>query len=114
VVNGWNARCNTTQNGNLATVWNQKLPITPKVGEWYRPEIKAIGNEISFYIDGKLQFKRNDDLHPSGGVGLAVLDAIVDFDNVVIEGPDIPDAGPSGYAVHPKSKLATTWGRIRQ
>ena len=40
--------------------------------------------------------------------------AIVEFDNVVIKGPDIPDAGPSGYSVILRGKLAATWCEIRR
>ncbi len=115
VVNGWNARCNTTRNGNIDTVWNHKLPIpSPQIGKWYRVEIKAIGNNISFYIDNKLQHEQKDDKHQKGGAGFVALYAIVEFDNVVIEGPEIPDAGPSGFAVASKSKIAVTWGQIRR
>ena len=40
--------------------------------------------------------------------------AIVEFDNVVITGDEIPDGGPSGYAVEPAVKLATSWGTIKR
>jgi hypothetical protein len=106
VVNGWNARSNTTRNGVFDTVWNQKLPIiSPRIGEWHRAEIQAIGNDISFYIDNNLQLEQKDDKHPTGGVVLVAYDAVVEFDNVIIEGPDIPDTGLSGFAVESKGKI---------
>jgi len=89
------------------------LPGGPQLGEWHRIRIDVVGNEISFYIDDKLQHQRNDNLHTSGGVFLYAYNAIVEFDNVVITGDDIPDVGPSGYAVQPKSKLTSTWGRLK-
>lgn len=114
VINGWNARCNTERNGNIDTVWNINLPIaSPQVGTWYRVEIKAIGNEISFYVNNKLQHKQKDDRHQKGGTGCIALYAIVEYDNVVIEGPDIPDIGPSGFGVCSANKLTITWGQLR-
>ena len=58
--------------------------------------------------------QRTDDLHLSGGIDLFAYHAIVNFDNVVVTGDDIPNVGPSGYAVEPEAKLATTWGSIKR
>lgn len=107
----WRAKNHT--GSKWATAWEFKLPSHP-LGEWHRLEIATIGNEISFYIDGELQFQTNDDLHPSGGVMLFAYDSITEFDNVIITGDDIPNVGPSGYAVEPEAKLATTWGAIKR
>ena len=102
-------------NGAWGEVWGKiDLPGKPEVGKWYRLEIAAIGNTISFYVDGELLFERKDDSHPSGGVSLWAYDAIVEFDNVVITGDDIPDTGPSGQAVQPEAKLVTSWGAIKR
>jgi hypothetical protein len=98
-------------------VWGAEgidLPGKPEVGKWYRLEIKAIGSKISFYVNGELLFERKDDRHLSGGVSLWAFDAIAEFDNVVITGDDIPDVGPSGYAVQPKGKLPTSWGAVKK
>ncbi|MBM3239705.1 hypothetical protein FJZ31_25760 [Candidatus Poribacteria bacterium] len=93
------------------------MPGGPQIGEWHRIRIDVVGNEISYYIDDKLQHQVNDNLHKSGGVFLYAYHAIVEFDNVVITGDDIPDVGPSGYPikqpVQPKSKLTSTWGRVK-
>jgi len=35
------------------------------------------------------------------------------FDNIVITGDDVPDTGPSGFALTPKAKLAITWGKVK-
>ena len=86
----------------------------PQIGDWCRLRIDAVGNIGSYHIDGVQQFKRNDNSHPSGGVFLYAYGAIVEFDNVVITGDDIPDSGPSGYAVQPWARLATTWGSLKQ
>ena len=58
---------------------------------WYRLRIDVEGNNISYYIDDALQHQITDNLHLSGGVSLYAYHAIVEFDNVVITGPDIPD-----------------------
>ena len=94
--------------------WRVMLPGGPNIGEWYRLRIDVVGDEISFCIDDELQLKRNDNLHLSGGVTLYAYNAIVEFDNVAITGEEIPDGGPSGYAVDPEARLATTWGLIKR
>jgi len=95
-------------------VWFVQLPGGPNVGEWHRLRIDVVGNKISYYIDDKLRHQVKDNLHTSGGVNLYAYNAIVEFDNVVIKGDDIPNAGPSGgYAVQPKSKLPTMWGQLK-
>ena len=94
--------------------WLVELPGGPNIGEWYRLRIDVVGDEISFYIDDDLQHQRNDKLHSSGGVNMYAYNAIVEFDNVVITGDDIPDGDPSGYAVEPEARLATTWGAIKR
>jgi len=107
-------RSKNHNGGAWNTAWEFKLASHP-LGEWHRLEITTIGNEISFYIDDELHYQRTDDLHPSGGVFLFAYDSITEFDNVVITGDDIPDAGPSGgHAVQPEAKLATTWGRLKR
>ena len=94
--------------------WTVRLPIAPKAGKWYRIGIAAIGNEISFYIDGDLVHQAIDDLHPAGRIALFAFNALVEFDNVVITGDEISNTGSSGYAVKPKAKSAITWGRIKR
>lgn len=85
----------------------------PRIGEWHRIKLDVVGNIGSYYIDGEPQHRRNDNSHPLGGVFLYAYGAIAEFDNVVITGDDIPNTGPSGYAVQPKAKLAATWGWLK-
>jgi len=94
--------------------WVVFLAGVPRIGEWYRLNIDQEGSKISSYISDELKHQANDDLQKSGGVCLVAYNAIVEFDNVVITGDDIPDVGPSGYAVQPKAKLAATWGEIKK
>jgi hypothetical protein len=70
--------------------------------------IAFIANIGTYFNKVELEYQRDDSLHPSGGACLSVFDAIVEFDNVVITGDDIPNVGPSGYAVEPEAKLSTT------
>ena len=93
--------------------WVEQLPGGPQIDNWYRLRIDTKGNEISFYIDDALVLQKNDNSHKSGGVSLYVYHAIVEFDNVVITGDGIPNGG-SGFAVTPKGRLATAWGKMRQ
>jgi hypothetical protein len=113
----WNAVVVNEEKGLWNQVWGNAgidLPGTPKVGKWYRLKIVSTGNIISFYVDGELLFERKDDLHPSGGVSLWAYNAIVEFDNVVITGDEIPDMGPSGYVVQPQGGLTASWGVIKK
>jgi len=113
VVCSWKAG-NDLKTKVWAPAWLVDLPGSPQIGKWYRLGIDAKGSEISYYIDGELEYQRDDSLHPSGGVCLSVFDAIVELDNVVITGDDIPNVGPSGYAVEPEAKLSTTWGSVKR
>ena len=116
----WKAWNDALANGAMVHFWGNAgidLPGTPEVGRWYRLEIKVTGNKVSFYVDDELLLERRDDSNPSGGVSLWAYDAIVELDNAVITGDDIPNVGPSGYPnkylVQPKSKLTSTWGRVK-
>lgn len=105
------------QNGQQLFIWGGagvNLPGTRQLEKWYRLEIEAIGNNISFYVDGDLVYERKDNSNPSGGAILWSFDAVAEYDNVVITGNGIPDSGPSGYAVEPEGKLATSWGAIKR
>jgi hypothetical protein len=52
-----------------------------------------------------------DNQYKSGTVALGNQDKIVDYDNVRITGPDIPNLNIS--AVEPQDKLTITWGQIK-
>ena len=109
-VCSWYAVCQARDKFHRE-VWIVWLPDGPQIGEWHRIRIDVAGNEISYYIDDELKHQnRNDSLHTSGGVSLYAYNSIAEFDNVVITADDIPDMGPSGYAVEHGNKLAATWG----
>lgn len=90
-------------------------PFVAEIGVWY--DLTATVKE-----DGTLEFRINDtvfeaiDPQPlSGGqAGLVVGDAKARFDNVAITGDNIPNGGPGkAFDVAPRSKLATTWGKLK-
>ncbi len=103
-----------TKGEVCSEAWIIDLPGGPLLGEWYRLRMDVAGNEISFYVDGKLLHQTNDNMHKSGGVNLYAYDAIAEFDNIVITGDEIPNIEPSGYGVRPQAKLATTWGQVKR
>ena len=94
--------------------WIVELPGGPQTGKWYQVGVDVAGDNISYYVDGKLYYEVSDNMHSSGGVSLFAYNAIAEFDNVVIKGDDIPDVRPVGYAVKPGTKLAITWGQVRK
>jgi hypothetical protein len=114
---GWKAWGTAVLNGKGVFIWGESgidLGGIRQLGKWYRLEIKAIGDNISLYIDDKLVLEREDNFNPSGGASLWAFDSIVEFDNIIITGDGIPNVGPSGYAVEPKAKLSTTWGAVKR
>ena len=96
VIQGAAGPCNWWEfrnhiGGIFTRTWTTRLAEVPEIGKWYRIGMASVGNEISFFIDGELRIQQTDNLHSSGGVFLFAYDAIIEFDNVVITGPDIPD-----------------------
>ena len=90
-------------------------PFVAEKGVWY--DLTATVKE-----DGTLEFRINDTVFDatdrlplSGGqAGLVVGDAKARFDNVAVTGDNIPDGGPGKpFDVAPRSKLATTWGKLK-
>jgi hypothetical protein len=114
-TSSWEARSDR-KGKDWRISWGVGLPdaVAPQIGEWHRAEIKVTGIKISFYVDGELEHDVPDVRHSSGGVRLFAQHAIVEFDNVVITGDDIPDVGPSGHAVEPEAGLTTAWGWIKR
>jgi hypothetical protein len=53
-------------------------------------------------------------LSEKGWIGIGAGGSEVHFDNFVITGDEVLDAGPSGFAVSSAGKLAYTWGEIRR
>ena len=99
------------KEGDLVLFGEQPYPV--QIKQWYRLKLSAIGNHFRLYIDDVLQREFSFDGYESGGVSMGAGGCIAHFDNVVISGPDIPNGGPGLSPVQSKSKLTTTWGRVR-
>ena len=98
------------------------------VGRWSHLKLSVHGKLLTFWINGKqvlgpvtLEAKRflvqeREVLfpdYPNGKVGFGVSNYSVLFDNLSITtGDDIPNQ--HGLAVTPRTKLATTWGNLKQ
>ncbi len=90
--------------------WNWDL------NKWYHLKLAASGSKFSFYVDGQLALEYNNGDFDTGrpGIGGVWKKTNARLDNVVITGDEVPDAGPSGFAVEPAGKLAATWATIKE
>ena len=86
------------------------LPVEPEVGETYRLKVVAEGQNYECFVDDELLFEGEDDMkfRDSGRIGFIAYEANVHYDNLVIDGDDVP-----AFAVAPNGKLATRWGRLK-
>lgn len=86
------------------------LPLEPKVGETYRLKVVAEGQNYQCFVDDELLFDDADDakFRDSGRIGFISYEANVHYDNLIIDGEEIP-----AFAVEPNGKLATRWGRLK-
>jgi hypothetical protein len=94
--------------------WHEANPFPLKVGQWYHFKGVAQGDEFTLFIDDKKILTFNEGRITEGKVGFGGGGCKARFDNVVITGPNVPDAGPSGLAVDTAGKLTNTWGHIKQ
>jgi hypothetical protein len=95
------------------TISEVPLPFDISEDTWYKLKVIAEGNHFGFYINDELIGSFDDNSCPSGTISLAVRNAHIHFDDVVITGQEIPDGGP-GFAVTSQSKMATMWGRVKR
>ena len=86
-----------------------------KTDRWYQLTATIHRNgEIEFHIDKKLFTVFDANSLEAGQAGLFVSDAEVRFDDVEIIGQNIDDGGPGNtLPVEPQTKLATTWGHLK-
>jgi hypothetical protein len=101
------------QNDNWAFGLNVEEPFDVKLNTWYHLESVMEENTFKLHVDGKLTSSFNSAQIPIGRVGITIGGCIAAFDNIIVIGPDVPDAGPSGFAVTAKGKLAITWAEIK-
>ena len=86
------------------------LPVDPEVGGTYRLKVVAEGQNYQCFVDDELLFEGDDDakFRDSGRIGFITHTANVHYDNLSIDGDDIPS-----FAVEPHGKLATRWGQLK-
>ena len=85
--------------------------------KWYNLKIIAEGDNIRFYLDGKLLKSVNDATFKSGYAFLWMANVHAHFDDVIITGTGIPDGGHwnlSKHDVELKNKRAMVWGSIKE
>jgi len=113
-----------TQSGTIAMlhVNNQhvesfRVPEVLEENVWHSVKIESSNGKVLFYLDGVLTAQLTD-LKLSGYVDICSTKGThVYIDSVVIPGPNVPDTGPSGpnsFAVYPRSKSISTWGKTKQ
>jgi len=85
---------------------------TISIEEWHTAKIIADGNQYKMFVNDQLLCDATHNLPDAGAAVLLVKNAEVHFDNVKITGDDIPNKS-LGLPVESKTKLATTWGNIK-
>ena|GEM_PF-1031305 len=70
--------------------------------------IELEGESIKVYVDGNVMFDITDANFSEGTIGLGGYGSLVQFDNLRIDGEDIPAS-----AVEAHGKLATSWGSLK-
>lgn len=82
-----------------------------RVGQWYHIKMEMKGKKGKLWIDDELKVQTNwenqADLSKEGKIALGGGGGEFHFDNLVIISDDI-------QPVQPKSRLTTTWGRLKQ
>ena len=65
-----------------------KTPFTAQIGRWYVLKADVRGDKITGYLDGKIVIETTDTTHPSGGIGIGVLEdrMITDYKDVIVRG----------------------------
>ncbi len=101
---------------NNRRVESFRVPAATEEKIWYSVRIIPSRGKMSFYLDEVL-IAQLTDVGLSGYMDMCSTKGThVYVDDVTISGPNIPDTGPSGpnsFAVSPRSKLVTAWGRIK-
>ena len=88
-------------------------PFEWQLDTWYDLRVTAEEDKFQFYVDDALVLEYMDATYPTGGVGVAVccIKTTVYFDDFSVTGDDVPNRD---LVVSPKTKLATTWAKIKQ
>lgn len=103
---------------NLVTPLNSS-PFELEMEKWYSLKAIAQGDQLEFYVDGKLVAKAKDSVYPAGKAGFCVFGVAL-FDDFVMTGPEVKDGGhwdPKAHGqravVKSQVRLIETWGEIK-
>ena len=106
-------------HGDAFLVYGQKPHPLLKLRKWATFKLSVHGKLLTFWINGKQALApiMLEPLHgfpefPTGRIGLGLANYTARFDNLKITGPGIPNR--DGLSVIPQTKLATTWGNLKQ
>lgn len=78
-----------------------------EIGRDYILKVEVKGDNIKCYVDGQLEIDVQDNSFPQGAIGVGTFNAGGHFDDVNVNGKDIP------RAVSPTGNLSIIWGRIK-
>ena len=105
--------------GHIFLTYDRKPHRLLKLRKWATFKLSVHGKHLTFWINGKqvLDPIALEPLHgfpefPTGRVGLGLTNYTARFDNFKITGPGIPNT--DGLSVTSQTKLATTWGNLKQ
>lgn len=105
--------------GHSFLSYDEKPHRLLKLRKWATFQVSVRGKHLTFRINGKqvLDPIALEPLHgfpefPTGRVGLGLTNYTARFDNFKITGPGIPNT--DGLSVTSQTKLATTWGNLKQ
>ena len=90
------------------------IPFPNEMGEDYTIKVVAEGSNFEFYINDELIAEWSDDKLETGKVGVRTYSSVSHFDDFTVSGAGIPRSKGEPGAVDPVSKLATTWGKIKE
>lgn len=105
--------------GDFFLTYDQKPHRLLKLRKWATFKLSVHGKRLTFWINGKqvLDPITLESLHgipefPTGRIGLGLANYTARFDNFKVTGPGIPNS--DGLSVTSQTKLATTWGNLKQ
>jgi len=90
-----------------------QTPFNAQLNTWYHLKSVIKGDAFKFYVDDALATSFNSGAISTGQVGLCIGGCAAEFDNIVITGDDVPDAGPNGFWVESKDKLPIVWAKLK-
>jgi len=90
---------------NVTVKINNNKPA--EIGRDYILKVEVKGDNIKCYVDGKIEIDLQDNSFPQGAIGVGTFNAEGHFDDVTVNGKNIPSG------VSPTGKLSTFWGKIK-